>query len=161
MRFPRNVYQGQWQFPFSHMLRYFRAALFLKKLLIHSFSKQLFSKYHESYFFGAVLSSGQQHFLRSSFFRTVTFSQHFFFFFSEYLLVQSETSTQKPNLENRKFFSAVTSQNIYKQKISTEELYFRTRFFRTIPTFSKKARFWKKLLFQKSKIQHYLLFLES
>ena len=109
-------------------------------------------------------------FRSSSFFRADAFfeellfqNSHFFpaFFSPEYLLVQSETSTQEPNLENRKFFSAVTFQNSYPQKTSTEELLFRSRFFCTTSTFSKKARFWKRLLFQKSKIPHYLLFPEN
>ena len=109
-------------------------------------------------------------FRSSSFFRADAFfeellfqNSHFFpaFFSPGYLLVQSKTSTQKPNLENKKFFSAVTFHNSYPQKTSTEELLFRSRFFCTTSTFQKKARFWKRLLFQKSKIPHYLLFPES
>ena len=89
-------------------------------------------------------------FRSSSFFRPDAFfeellfqNSHFFlaFVFPEYLLVQSETSTQKPNLENRKFFGAVTLKNSYPQKISAEELLFRSRFFCTTSTFSIKARF--------------------
>ena len=109
-------------------------------------------------------------FRSSSFFRADAFfeellfqNSHFFpaFFSPEYLLVQSETSTQEPNLENRKFFSAVTFQNSYPQKTYTEELLLWSRFFCPTSIFSKKARFWKRLLFQKSKIPHYLLFPEN
>ena len=39
MRFPMDTYQGQWQYPFSSMLRYFRAVLFSEKLLLQTFSK--------------------------------------------------------------------------------------------------------------------------
>ena len=131
------------------------------------FWKSYFFTVFESNFFKA---SQELHFRSSSFFRADVFFEellfqniHFFpaIFSPEYLLVQSETSTQEPNLENRKFFSAVTFQNSYPQKTSTEELLFRSRFFCTTSTFSKKARFWKRLLFQKSKIPYYLLFLGS
>ena len=109
-------------------------------------------------------------FRSSSFFRADAFfeellfkNNHIFpaFFPPEYLLVQSKISTQEPNLENREFFSAVTFQSSCLEKTSTEEqILFRSRFFCTTSTFSKKARFWKRLL-QKSKIPHYLLFPES
>ena len=87
-------------------------------------------------------------FLRS-FFGTVTFSLHFFSF-SEQLLFQSETTTEKPHLKNRKFFSAVTFRNRYLQKISTEELLFRSRFFCTTSIFSKKQDLGKSYFFRKA-----------
>ena len=111
-----------------------------------------------------LLFRSSSFFRADAFFEELLFQNSYFFpafFPPEYLLVQSETSTQEPNLENRKFFSAVTFQNSYPQKTSTEELLFRSRFFCTTSTFSKKARFWKRLLFQKSEIPHYLLFPES
>ena len=111
-----------------------------------------------------LLFRSSSFFRADAFFEELLFQNSYFFpafFPPEYLLVQSETSTQEPNLENRKFFSAVTFQNSYPQKTSTEELLFRSRFFCTTSTFSKKARVWKRLLFQKSKIPHYLLFPES
>ena len=113
----------------------------------------VFSKYHKSYFFGAALSSEQMTFLRSSFIKTVTFS---IIFSPEHLLVQSETSTQKTYLENRKFFSAVNHRR-HLQK----SYFFEAGSSAQHQLFQKKARFWKRLLFQKSEIPHYLLFLES
>ena len=89
-------------------------------------------------------------FRSSSFFRADVFfeellfqNSHFFpgLFSPEDLLVQSETSTQKPILENRKFFSAVNFQNSYPQMTATEELLFQSSFFCTTSTFSKKERF--------------------
>ena len=100
--------------------------------------------FSDSLIFGKATSS---QFLRVTFFKV-----------SQELLFRSKTSTLKPNLGNRKFFSAVTFQNSYPEKTSTEDLLFQSRFFCTTSTFSKKARFWKSLLFQKSKIPIYLLF---
>ena len=127
----------------------------------------IFGKATSSQFFRVPFFKVSQEFLfrSSSFFRVAVFFEELFFqnshFFQHFLLVQSETSTQKLHLENRKFFSAATSQNIYPQHISTEQLLFQSRFFCTTSTSSKKARFWKRLHFQKSKIPYYLLFLES
>ena len=96
---------------------------YLRKSYFFTLFQNNVSKYHNSYFFGAALSSVQLLFLRSSFFQ----NSHFFsaLFFSEQLLFQSENSTEKSHLENRKFFSAVTFRNSYPQNISTEELLFR------------------------------------
>ena len=106
------------------------------------FSEQLFLQ-SSCLFWGAP-------FLEQSLFPTIIFS--------EYLLFQSEPSTQKPDLESRKFFSAVTFQNSYSQKTSTEELLFRSRFFCTTSTFSKTL---EKATFPEKKNSHHLLFLES
>ena len=114
-----------------------------------------FEKATSSQFFRVTFFKVSQELLfrSSSFFRADAFfeellfqNSHFFpaFFSPEYLLVQSETSTQEPNLENRKFFSAVTFQNSYPQKTSTEELFFQSRFFCTTSTFSKKSKILKK-----------------
>ena len=153
MRFPINTYQDQCQFPFSHMLRYFGTALLFEKLFVHTFSVQLVSQklyFRSSYFFRAVAFFEELHFWNSHFFPTIIFS--------EYLLFQSEPSTQKPDLESRKFSSAVTFQNSYSQKTSTEELLFRSRFFCTTSTFSKTL---EKATFPEKKNSHHLLFLES
>ena len=57
---------------------FIRTALFLEKLILHQFSRVTIL-WHSSYFFGAAISSEQLPFLRSSFFRTVTFLQQLFF----------------------------------------------------------------------------------
>ena len=81
-------------------------ALFPEKLLLHISLKKLLL--HNSYSFGAAISSGQLLFLRSSVFERVISV-----IFSEYLILLSETSTEQPLLENRKFFRAVTFRNSY------------------------------------------------
>ena len=109
MRFRMNTYQGQWQFPFSHMLRYFRTAFFLATS--SQFLRVTFFKVSQE-----LLFRSSSFFRADAFFEELLFqNSHFFpaFFSPEYLLVQSETSTQEPNLENRKFFSAVTFQSSY------------------------------------------------
>ena len=103
-------------------------------------------------------------FRSSSFFRADAFfeellflNSYFFpaFFPPEYLLVQSETSTQEPNLENRKFFSAVTFQNSYPQKTSTEELLFRRYdvLLHNINFFKRKQDFEKGYFSRKAKFR--------
>ena len=57
---------------------FIRMVLFLEKLILHQFSRVTIL-WHSSYFFGAAISSEQLPFLRSSFFRTVTFLQQLFF----------------------------------------------------------------------------------
>ena len=42
MRFRKNTYQGQWQFPSSHMLRYFRTAFFWKSYFFTVFEANFF-----------------------------------------------------------------------------------------------------------------------
>ena len=139
---PNNAYQGPLKFLFWHMLQYFRLA---------------FGKATSSHFFRVTVFKVSQELIcrcsgAAAFFEELLFqNRHFFpaFFFSEQLLFHSETSIQKPNIENRKFFSAVTFRNSYPQKISTEELLFRSRFFCTAPTFSKKQSFRKSYFSEK------------
>ena len=65
--------------PFLHMLRYFRAALFLEKLLLYNFTS--FQINTRVTFPEQPFLQSRCFFLRSFFFETVTFSLHFFFFF--------------------------------------------------------------------------------
>ena len=108
----------------------------------------IFGKVTSSNFFRANFFkvSRELVFRSSSFFRAAAFFQeilfqnsHFFSaYFSEQRLFQNEISTEKSYLENRKFFSVITFRNSYPQKISTEELLFRSRFFFTALSFLKK-----------------------
>ena len=59
------------------------------------------------------------------------------------------------------FAIAIFSEELFKIKISKKELLFQSRYFYTASTFSEKLHLGKKLIFQKSNIPHYLLFLES
>ena len=74
-----NSYENSYEIPNDKILQYFRTVLFKQKILLHTFSEQLVSKYHNSYFFGAALSSEQLLFLRSSFFQNSHFSSALFF----------------------------------------------------------------------------------
>ena len=56
---------------------FLKTALFLEKLLLHASSE--WQSQRNNYFFGEVISSGQLIFLRSSFFRIVTYLQQLFF----------------------------------------------------------------------------------
>ena len=97
MGFPMNTFQGEgtsrqkilnvissvrWDFfsndyfPSWICCNFFRTALFLDELLLHTFSVKLF--WHNSYFFKVAISSKQLLFLRSSFFRTTTSPQQLF-----------------------------------------------------------------------------------
>ena len=87
----------------------FGETLFSKKLLLLASLEQLLR--HNSYLFGAAISSEQLLFLRCSIFERVIFLQQLLF--SEYLFFRSKTSTEKPLLENRKLFRAVTFWNSY------------------------------------------------
>ena len=112
---------------FNLRKNYFFTLLHTFRVSCFNVSQQLF--FRNSSFFRAVA------FLRSSFFQ----NSHFFsaLLFSEQLLFQSETSTEKPHFENRKFFSAVNFRNSYPQNISTEKLLFRSRLICAVSTFSK------------------------
>ena len=152
-----NTFQDQWQFPFSYMLQYFGTALFLEKLLLHTFSVQIFS-------IKTVIFSEQLFLQSSCLFWGAPFLEQSLFpsiIFLEYLFFLSETSTQKPDLENWKFSSAVTFQNSYSQKTSTEELLFRSRFFCTTSTFSKKQDFGKSYFSRKAKFHITYFFLTA
>ena len=106
---------------------------------VATFSGQLY--FWRSYFFTlfqsnysdtAVTFSGQLFLQNScffSFFRTVTFSQELFF--QNRFFFKSETSTEQPLLETRKFFTAATfrnsyffSEELFRIKISKKELLF-------------------------------------
>ena len=50
---------------------------------------------------------------------------------------------------------------LFRIKVHTKELLFWSRYFCTASTFSEELHFRKKLIFQKSNIPHYLLFLDS
>ena len=137
MRFLMSTYLDQ-----EMTISFVTYAIFLNSFIFGIATSSHFSKvtfFNTRVTFSERLFLQSSCFLRSSFFRTVTFSQHFIF--------RSETSTEKPYLENRKFFSVVASRTSYLQKISTEKLLFRGRFFCTA------------LTFQKSNTPHYLLFL--
>ena len=113
--------------------------------------------------FRVAISSEQLLFSRSSFFRKVTFLEAVIF--SEQLLFQGKTSTEQPLFGNRKFFRAVTFWNSYllgggivqSKGIATfpEQVHLQSIIF------FRNATFWKKLIFLKSNIPHYLLSLES
>ena len=160
------------RFPFSHMLRPFQDSfVFGEATSSHFFSvttstQQLLLR--SSYFFRTTA------FLRSSFFRTVTFSQQLFFQNSYF---QSKTSTEQLLLEssmkngnilheNRKFFKRVTFWNLFGGGIvQNKDIYRRAASLKQVLLhsidFFRKESFWKKLIFQKSNISHYPLFLES
>ena len=131
---------------FGHSVKYSYCDIFGQLY----FWKSYFFTVFESNFFQSItrVTFSEQLFLQSRcLFWGAPFSKQSLFssfFPPEYLLVQSETSTQETNLENRKFFSVVTFQNSYPQKTSTEELFFQSRFFCTTSTFSKKSKILKK-----------------
>ena len=117
-----SVFYG---YPVKYLYKISHAYLFSLFTYVAIFSDSfIFGKATSSQFLRVTFFKVSQELLfrSSSFFRADAFfeellfqNSHFFpaFFSPEYLLVQSETSTQEPNLENRKFFSAVTFQNSY------------------------------------------------
>ena len=146
-------------------------------LLAHvTFSGQLYfgRSYLEVTAFRVTTLTQQLLFLGSYFFRASACFEELLFqnihfiaavIFSQLLLFQSETSTEQPLLENRKFFRVVTFRNNYLfgggivwNKVSTEELLFRSRYFCTASTFSEELYFGKKLISQKRNIPHYTFF---
>ena len=135
----------------------------------------IFGKATSSHFFRVTFFKVTQELLfrSSSFFRTAAFFEdllfqncHFFpyfvfiiifFFFQNSYFCRAKLIpyTERSHLENRKTFGAVTFRNSYLQKISTENLLFRSRFFCTASTFSKskilgKAFFSEKTIFHMS-----------
>ena len=107
--------------------------------------------FHNSSFFRVAA------FLRRSFFRTATFSQHISqnsYFFRAKLLSRNHTLRIGNSLVQLPFRTATHRRYLQKSYFSKQVLLHSIDFF-------KKARFWKKLLFHKSKISHYRLFLES
>ena len=124
-----------------------------------------------SHFF-RVTTSAQQllfrgtYFFRTAaffpFFRTVTFSQQLFFqnsfFFRAKILQSSHFLRIRSPLCQLLFGTAAFS--LFRIKISKRALSSKQVLLHSI-NFFRKATFWKKLVFQKSNIPHYLLFLES
>ena len=150
----KNFYHKQYGVVvFGHSVKYSYCDIFGQLY----FWKSYFLIVFESNFSQSItrVTFSEQLFLQSRwFFWGTPFSKQSLFsniFSPEYLLVQSEISTQEPNLENREFFSAVTFQNSYPQKTSTEELLFRSRFFCTTSTFSKKNKILKKATFSEKR----------
>ena len=131
---------------FTYVAIFSDSFIFGKATSSHFFRVTFFKVAQDSYFWSTSF------FRAAAFFGEVLFqnSQFFSAFFLEQLLFQSKTSTEQPHLENRKFFSAVTFRNSYKRKISTVELLFRSRFFCTASTFSKKQDFRKSYFFRKA-----------
>ena len=134
---------------------FFRANLFLEKLLLYTFSEWLLR--HNSYIFGVAIFSEQL--LFSSFFRRVTFSQQLFFqnsfLFRATILMSSHFLRIRSSLWQLLFGTAVFS--LFRIKIYKKELFFQSRYFCTISTFLEK----KEKIFKKSNIPYYLFFLES
>ena len=150
----------KWWFPFPHMFRLFQNSfIFWRKHFIKLFQSNQFTT---TVTFSEQLFLEQLHFLRSSFFITVIFFEGVFFFriatFSE------QTS------ENSHFLriGSYLGQELFRIKIFTVELPFRSRYFCTASTFSEKqysalpfsfwrATFLERLLFQKTLFQKTLL----
>ena len=120
---------------------FFRATLFLKTLLLYTFSEWLLR--HSSYIFGAAMFSEQL--LFSPFFTTVTYSQQLFFqnsfFFRVTILQSSHFLRIRSPLWQLLFGTTVFS--LFRIKISKKELLFQSRYFCTVSTFSEKLHFGK------------------
>ena len=120
----------------------FRTALLLEKLLLHTFSESLLR--HNSYFFGAAISSGQLLFLRSFFFRKATYLQQLFFFQNNYFfrvkLLSSSHFLRMGNSLGSLLFGTATflAKDLFTIKISIEELLFRSGYFCTESIFSEE-----------------------
>ena len=152
MRFSMNTYKGEgtscgklnviasliWflfsnsDFPSRICCHFFSTTLFWQKLLIHTFSGQLFLQnsccfllFQNSHFFAGAI-------------------------FSEQLLFRSDNSTEQSLLKNRKFFTAVTfrnsyifSEELFRIKISKKGLLLQSRYFCTSSTFPENLHFGK------------------
>ena len=140
----------KWQFPCSHILRIFQYSFIFREVSSHFFritTEQLFLQ-------GVCFCWGASFLEQSLICRVI---------FSEQLLFKSKTSTKQPQLENRKLLSGTatfSAEEMFRMKISTEELLFWSRCYCTALTF-QKSYFLEKANFQKSNIPHYPLFLES
>ena len=92
-------------------------------------------------------------------FQTVTFFQHFFpqniYLLRAKLLPKNQTLRTGNSLMQLPFRTATHRRHLQKS------YFFKADFSAQHQLFQKKVRFWKRLLFQKSKILHYLLFSES
>ena len=115
---------------------------------------------HNSYFFRS------SYFFRTaaffSFFRAVTFSQELFFqnsfFFGAKLLQSSHFLRIRNSLGHYFSEQLFFSEELFRIKISIKELLFKAG---TSAQHQPSQPFWKKLVFQKSNIPHYVLFLGS
>ena len=145
----------KWRFPFSHMLCLFKTTLFSEKLLLHtsseyllwynsSFLEQLFLQ-SSSYFWGSPFS--KQSLLRSScLFQNI-------YFFREKLLPSKHFLRIGSYLGKLIFGTAnFLVEELFRIKISTEELVFWSRYFCTASTFSEELKY---------SIPYYQLLLES
>ena len=108
---------------------FFRVTILTQQLLFRS-----------SYFFRVA------EFLRSSFFRTVTSSQQLFFqknyFFKVKLLPSRHFLRTGNSLGQLRFRTSIfLVEKLFRIKISTEELLFRSRYFCIALTFSEKLHF--------------------
>ena len=107
-----------------------------------TFSDQLFLQGSCFFFWGALFSE-QSLFSKQLFFQKS-------YFFGAKLLPSSYFLRIGSSLGQ-----LLLAEELFRIKISTEELPFRSRYFCTASNFIRKATFWKKLIFQKSNIPHY------
>ena len=132
----------------------------------------IFGEAPSSHFFSVTASTQQllfrsscffreSRFLKSSFFRTVTSWQQLFFqnsYFFRAKLLPSNHLRIGSSLGYLLFGTATfLAVELFRIKISTEELLFRSRYLYTASTFSEKLHFGKKLIFRKRNIPHYPL----
>ena len=105
---------------------------------------------HNSYFFGAAISS--QELLFSPFSEPSLFRRSYFYRTAYF---RSENSIEQPLLENRRFFTVVTVRNsvffgrtVYDKDILKRATFSKQVLLHSINLF-RKAILWKKLIFQK------------
>ena len=138
----------------------------------------IFGEATYSHFFRVTTLTQQLLFRSMYFFRAAAFLRSSLFLeqslFSKQLSFQSSYFSRAKHLPSGHFLriessswqllfrtATILAVVLFKIKISTEELLFPSRYFCTGLTFSEKLHFGKQLIFQKSKIVHYLLSLES
>ena len=145
------------------MLRLFQGSFIFGEASLHfirvttSTQRLLF---RSSYSFRAAGFFKELHFQNSHLFAAVIFPEQLFF--------QSKPSTEQQPRENRKFFRAVIFRNSYLFDggvVQNKEIYRTATFSKQVLLHSMnilgKAAFWKKLIFQKSNIPYYPIFMES
>ena len=83
----------------------------------------------QSNYFDTTVTFSEEPFVQSSyFFEELRFRKSHFLaavILSEYLIFRRETSTEQPFLENRKFLTFL-AEELFRIKISTDEIFFRT-----------------------------------
>ena len=144
-------------FILAYVAIYSDSFIFGKATSSHFF-RIAFFKVSQELLFLSSFSSEQLPFQRSSFFRTVTFSQHISqnsYFFRVKLLSRNHTLRIGNSLVQLPFGTPSHRRHLHKS------YFFEADSSAQHQLFFKKKRFWKKLLFQKSNIPHNLLFLES